>query len=82
MAKTKLKMLYLVKIFMQDTDDEHKLTLQQIIDKLGEHDIKADRKTLYQDFEELRQYGFDIISEQIGHNTYGICYCQHHKDIH
>ncbi len=70
MAKTKLKMLYLVKIFMQDTDDEHKLTLQQIVDKLGEHDIKADRKTLYQDFEELRQYGFDIISEQIGHNTF------------
>lgn len=70
MAKGKLKMLYLAKIFTYDTDDDHKLTLQQIIDKLGEHDIKADRKTLYQDFELLRQYGFDIINEQIGHNTF------------
>ena len=50
MAKGKLKMLYLVKIFTYDTDDDHKLTLQQIVDKLGEHDIKADRKTLYQEF--------------------------------
>ncbi|MGX8705220.1 MAG: helix-turn-helix transcriptional regulator [bacterium] len=70
MAKGKLKMLFLARIFMQETDDEHRLTLQQIADRLGEHDIRADRKTLYQDFEELRQFGFDIISEQIGHNTY------------
>lgn len=63
-------MLYLAKIFTYDTDDDHKLTLRQIIDKLGEHDIKVDRKTLYQDFELLRQYGFDIINEQIGHNTF------------
>ena len=70
MAKGKLKMLHLVRIFSQDTDDEHPLTLQQIADKLSEYDIKADRKTLYQDFEELRQYGFDIISEQICHNTF------------
>ena len=70
MAKGKLKMLYLARIFMEETDDEHALTLQQIAAKLAALDISADRKTLYQDFEELRQFGFDIIAEQAGHNTF------------
>ena len=69
MAKGKLKMLCLVRIFTQETDDEHGLTLQEIIDRLAAWDIRADRKTLYQDFEELRQFGYDIIAEQAGHNT-------------
>ena len=70
MAKGKMKMLYLVQIFMQETDDEHMLTLQEIIARLNAMDIKVDRKTLYADFEELRQFGLDIISEQRAKNTY------------
>ena len=70
MAKGKLKMLYLIRIFSQETDDEHSLTLQQIIERLEAYDVKADRKTLYQDFEELRQFGYDIIATHAGHNTY------------
>ena len=70
MAKAKLKLLYLAKIFSEETDDQHALTLMQIVEKLRTYDISADRKTLYQDFDELRQFGYDIISEQIGHNTY------------
>lgn len=70
MAKGKMKMLHLVRIFSQETDDEHALTLQEIIARLGAVDIKVDRKTLYDDFEELRQYGYDIIAEQRNRNTY------------
>ena len=70
MAKGKMKMLYLVQIFTQETDDEHMLTLQEIIARLNAMDIKVDRKTLYADFEELRQFGLDIISEQRAKNTY------------
>jgi len=70
MAKAKLKMLYLAKIFSEETDDAHGLTLPQIVERLDSYGIKADRKTLYQDFDELRQFGYDLISEQIGHNTY------------
>lgn len=70
MSKGKMKMLHLVRIFTQDTDDEHALTLQEIISKLDAVNIKADRRTLYDDFEELRQYGYDIIAEQHNRNTY------------
>ena len=69
-ANQKLKMLYLSKIFHEQTDEEHGLTMPEIIARLGEYDVNADRKTLYADFEELRRFGLDIISQHVGHNTY------------
>ena len=69
MARGKLKLLYLVRIFSQETDDEHGLTLKQIADRLEAYGVQAERKTLYQDFEDLRHYGYDIISEQSGRST-------------
>ncbi len=66
----KLKMLYLSRLFMEQTDDEHGLTMQEIIERLAARGVNADRKTLYLDFEELRRYGLDILSQHVGHNTY------------
>ncbi len=66
----KLKMLYLVKIFSEETDDLHALTMPEIIDKLAACGVNADRKTLYLDFEELRDFGFDLIAEKAGRNCY------------
>ena len=66
----KLKMLYLVQLFSRETDDTHKLTMPEIIAKLAADGVNADRKTLYQDFEELRRFGFDIISKKDGRNFY------------
>ena len=68
--KQKQKMLYLVKIFTEETDDEHFLTLHEIIQKLADYGVNADRKTLYVDFNELRDFGVDIIQEKIGRNYY------------
>ena len=69
-SNQKLKILYLVEIFVKETDEEHPLTIKDIITKLNMLDISADRKTLYQDFEALREFGYDIISEQRGRNFY------------
>ena len=66
----KLKMLYIVKIFSEETDDDHWLTMPEIIRKLAAYEVNADRKTLYEDFRLLRGYGFDIISEKEGHSFY------------
>lgn len=66
----KLKMLYLVKIFSEETDDTHRLTMPEIISKLAAYGVNADRKTLYQDFDLLRDFGIDIISTQEGRNFY------------
>ena len=66
----KQKMLYLAKIFSEETDDRHALTMSEIIEKLALCGVNADRKTLYQDFEELRDFGLDIISDQVGRSHY------------
>ena len=66
----KMKMLYLIKILTEYTDDGHELSVEQIRTKLGEYGISADRKTLYLDFEELRNFGVDIIAQQHDRNVY------------
>jgi len=69
-SNQKLKMLYLMKIFMEETDDAHALTMPELIAKLNAYGVNADRKTLYMDMEELRTFGLDIISEQQGRKWY------------
>jgi predicted DNA-binding transcriptional regulator YafY len=66
----KLKMLYLVKIFSEETDDLHQLTMPEIISRLASYGVNANRKTLYLDFEELRNFGLDIITNKVGHDYY------------
>lgn len=66
----KLKMLYIMKIFEEETDDLHALTMPEIIDRLAACGVNADRKTLYEDFRLLREYGCDIIAEKEGKITY------------
>ena len=66
----KLKMLYIVKIFSEETDDTHRLTMPEIISRLEAYGVNADRKTLYQDFDLLRNFGIDIIATQEGRSFY------------
>ena len=65
----RLKMLYLAKIFSEETDDSHGLTLQEIAARLESCGVNAERKTLYKDFEELTKFGLEILSEQAGRNV-------------
>lgn len=66
----KLKMLYLVKILTEESDETHPLTMTEIITKLAAYGVNANRKTLYQDFEELRHFGLDLISSKEKGNYY------------
>ena len=66
----KLKMLYLVKIFSEETDDNHYLTMPEIITKLAAYGVNADRKTIYQDIAELKKFGLDILTSQDGRSYY------------
>ena len=43
----KLKLLYIVKILMEETDMEHPMSMQTLIDKLAANNIKAERKSIY-----------------------------------
>lgn len=59
-ANQKIKILYLMKILLERTDEEHGITLEEIAAALAERGIDAERKTLYDDLEVLRQFGLDI----------------------
>lgn len=59
----KLKIVYLMKILLEDTDETHSVTMQEIIKKLDTYGISAERKSVYNDLELLRLYGLDIIGE-------------------
>lgn len=69
-ANQKLKILYLMKIFLEKTDETHRITMQEIIESLESYGISAERKSIYSDIEGLRQYGLDIIGEQEGKTFY------------
>ena len=59
-ANQKLKCLYLWQFLLQNTDEEHPATIPQMIEYLARHDIPAERKSLYDDIEALRQCGLDV----------------------
>lgn len=70
-SNQKLKLSILCKIMQEETDDEHSLTLQQIIKKLEDYDITAERKSLYDDFKCMDEtLGIEVIKEQIGRETF------------
>ena len=64
MAKSpnqKLKLLYLIRFLMQNSDENHPLSMAQIISELENNGISAERKSIYDDMEALRIFGFDVI---------------------
>lgn len=65
-ANSKLKLLYLQKIFQERTDEEHGMTMPEIVEALKEYGISAERKSLYHDIQTLQGYGMDIIGEKKG----------------
>ena len=67
----KLKLVYLIKILMEKTDDAHKLTMPELIAELEKYDVTAERKSIYTDMEAIRDLGIDLIGESQG-KTY--CY--------
>lgn len=61
-SKQKQKLLYILKLLYEKTDQDHGVTLQQIIDYLAENEIKAERKSIYDDIRTLKDFGVDILS--------------------
>lgn len=61
-GKSKLKLLYLLEILERESDDENKLTMKEILERLEIRGIKAERKAISRDIKLLTDYGYDIVS--------------------
>lgn len=58
---TKLKTLYVMEILQKYTDTEHSISAEDICSVLkSEHNINAERKSIYRDIKILTEYGMDI----------------------
>ncbi|MBQ3108015.1 MAG: WYL domain-containing protein [Clostridia bacterium] len=56
----KLKILYLMQMLLEETDESHPLPMEQILANLAANGMCAERKSIYDDIESLRLYGLDI----------------------
>ena len=57
----KLKLLYLMRILLENTDEHHSLTMNDILRELKGYGIEAQRKSIYDDLEMLKLFGLDIV---------------------
>lgn len=60
-SNQKLKLLYLVQILQKRTDENHLMTVQDMIGALSEYGVPAERKSIYDDISMLRHFGYDIV---------------------
>ena len=59
-SRQKEKLLYLQRIMLQKTDENHALTVNEIKDLLAANGIQTERKALYDDLQILETFGLDI----------------------
>lgn len=64
LSHQKLKILHLMRILLEKTDEEHTITVPEMIQELNRVGISAERKSIYDDLEYLKLYGLDICSRQ------------------
>lgn len=61
----KLKILYLMEILMNQTDETHIMTAQELCKALdNQYGIPSERKSIYHDIETLQEFGMDIVQSK------------------
>ena len=60
LPQQRVKLLYLMKILLEKTDEDHPMTIGDLSTALAAYGIKAERKTMYSDLELLSLFGLDI----------------------
>lgn len=66
----KIKLLKMWEILKTETDEEHPISTNDLIAKLGKDGIEVDRKILYTDIDLLNQNGYEVITERERSNKY------------
>ncbi len=62
----KFKLYRLAQIMLSKTDDDHYITMPEIIESLAEYEITADRKSIYNDLRDLEVLGIEVEGEPVG----------------
>lgn len=62
----KVRLLALIDILHEMTDEEHILNSQALLAELSKKGITSDRRSVYRDVEALTEYGFDVVTTSKG----------------
>lgn len=65
-SNQKFKLYRLAQIMQEQTDDEHYITMPEIMEGLAKYDVTADRKSVYNDLRDLSVLGIDVEGEPVG----------------
>ena len=65
-SNQKFKLYRLAQIMQEKTDDEHYITMPEIMKELAKYDITADRKSIYNDLRDLSVLGIEVEGEPDG----------------
>ena len=68
----KIKILYLMKILMERTDEKHIMNAQELCDALKSYGVSAERKSIYADIQALQDFGMDVIQLKGSNSGYYI----------
>ena len=59
-ANQKTKLLYVMEALLRESDEEHPLSMEDLLRYLSEKGIRAERKSVYSDIETLQAFGLGI----------------------
>ena len=62
----KFKLYRLAQIMLEKTDDEHYITMPEILSALESYGVTADRKSIYNDLRDLDVLGIEVEGEPVG----------------
>ncbi len=68
-ANHKLKLLYLYKIMLENTSEDHGMSIQELKEELMKHGIEANRQVFYDDFKALKEFGAEVKKTGSGTKT-------------
>lgn len=57
----KLRVLYVMRILVRYSDEEHPISQAEISERLNAYGIQADRKSIYDDIKVLNEFGVEIV---------------------
>ena len=60
-TSTKLKTLYVMKYFEENTSEDNPVTSKDIIEHLNELGFRVERKAVYADIDVLKKFGMNIV---------------------
>ena len=63
-ANQKKKLFCILQLLERESDEAHPVSMQRILDYLDQNDIKAERKSIYDDMQALQDLGYDVMNQK------------------